>query len=457
MKRDSIDFANEPVGRLFRQLLLPTLAGMISIAVLNVTDGAFLGRGVGSNGIAAVNIAAPIFTFITGFGLMFGAGCSVVASIHLSKGNSKAADINVTQAYLATIVVSTIFALLILTNLEGTARLFGSNDVLLHDVSNYLKWIALTIPLNMIGLVGEFVIRLDGSPKFAMTCTVTAAISNIFLDWLFIFPCGWGVEGAARATGISFAISGVMVIVYMLFFTKTFHLYRLKMSLKSLALTLRNVWYQVKLGFSNFLAETAVSCSIIVGNYIFIKYLGENGVAAFSVACYCIPTAFMLANAITQASQPILSFAYGTGNPHRLRKTRNLALTSALVAGVAGFAILGLGARPVTAIFLKSTEAAFGLSVAGLPWFSVSSVFICLNVVAIGYLQSIERAGEATVFTLLRGFIFIIPAYILLPKAFGTVGMWIALPVSEALTTLLLAIWLIALRIRKQGLARLLL
>lgn len=438
MKRDSIDFANEPVGSLFRQLLFPTLAGMLSIVVLNITDGAFVGHGVGSNGLAAINIAAPIFTFITGIGLMLGSGCSIVASIHLSKGNHKAADINVTQAFLAAIVIATIMSALILTNLEKTIRLFGSNDVLLPTAMAYLKWIAMFIPLNMLGVVGEFIIRLDGSPKYSMTCTVVAAGLNIFLDWLFIFPFGWGVEGAGLATGISFAVSGILVIIYMVFCPRTLHLYRLKTSLKSLRLSLRNVGYQVRLGFSSLLAEAAVSCFVIVGNYIFIKYLGETGVAAFSVACYCIPTAFMFANSITQSAQPIISFAYGISDWQRMKKARNVSVRAALLIGVAGFALLCFGAGPITRIFLSPEEEAFRLCTHGMPLFSVASVFICFNVVLIGYFQSIARPVRATVFTLLRGFLFVIPCFILLPKVFGVPGIWLALPLSEALTTVLI-------------------
>ena len=438
MKRDSIDFANEPVGSLFRQLLFPTLAGMLSIVILNITDGAFVGHGVGSNGLASINIAAPIFTFITGIGLMFGSGCSIVSSIHLSKGNRKAADINVTQAYSAALLVAVLMSVLILTNLETTIRLFGSNDVLLPTSMAYLKWIAIFIPLNMLGVVGEFIIRLDGSPKYSMACTVVAAGLNIFLDWLFIFPLGWGVQGAGLATGISFAVSGVMVAVYMLFFSKTLHLYRLKTSWKSLRLSLRNIGYQVRMGFSSLLAEAAVSCFVIVGNIIFIKYLGETGVAAFSVACYCIPTAFMFANSITQSSQPIISFAYGTGDRARMKKARNVSVLAALLIGFMGFALLGLGAAPITTVFISRGEEAFDLCTRGIPLFSVSSVFICLNVVLIGYFQSIEQAGRATVFTLLRGFLFVIPCFVLLPKVLGVPGIWLALPLSEILTTLLI-------------------
>ena len=103
--RDSLDFSKEPVGRLFRKMFLPTLIGMVSMVVLNITDGAFVGHGVGSDALAAVNIVAPLYMIVSGIGLMFGIGGSVVASIHLSKGNVKAANINLTQSVMASVAV----------------------------------------------------------------------------------------------------------------------------------------------------------------------------------------------------------------------------------------------------------------------------------------------------------------------------------------------------------------
>ena len=436
MGDSKLDFAGEPVGRLFRLMLFPTVAGMLSIVILNVTDGAFVGHGVGSDGLASVNIAAPIFTFITGLGLMFGSGCSVLASVHLSSGNVRAAGANVTHVVLAALIASLLLSGLILTNLEGTARLFGSNEELLSDVCSYIKWIVIFLPLNLLGIVGEFVIRLDGSPRYAMFCTIFAAGLNIFLDWLFIFPFGWGVEGAAMATGISFAASGILSLVYLLFLSGSLHF----CAPSGFREAVSNVCAQMRLGFSSLLAEAAVSCSVIVGNIVFMDWLGSAGVAAYSVACYCIPTAFMLANAIAQSSQPIISFAYAEGNLVRQKQARNIAVMAGLIAGLAGFAVLCFLAEPITSVFLAEDEAGYRLCVAGLPFFSAASVFICLNVVTIGYIQSIEQAGKATFYTLLRGFIFVIPSYLFLPKILGVKGIWLALPVAEMLTGMLILV-----------------
>lgn len=439
-KRDTIDFANEPVGRLFRKMIGPTLVSMISLVILNLTDGAFVGHGAGSDALAAINIAAPIFNLLAGVGIMFGIGSSVVASIHLSQKNVKAACINITQALIGAVTLTIIISALMLSNLAGTCRLFGSNDALIPLASSYLKWIAISEPLIMLHMVGGFIVRLDGSPKFAMVTSLVGTVLNIFLDWLFIFPFGWGLEGAAMATSLSFSISGLMVLAYLVFTPQALHLYRLRLTWKSIWLTLRNLGYQTKMGFSAMLGEVAVSGAIITGNYVFIHYLGEAGVAAYSVACYCFPVIFMMANAIVQSGQPIVSFAYGTGNVKRLAETRRLMLRWALTAGIAVSAGMFLCAEYITDIFLLPTEPAYTICLAGLPYFGLGVLFVTLNIVLIGYMQSVEQPLRATVFTLMRGFIIVIPTFVLLPLATGNTGMWLAIPVAEVLTLVFISL-----------------
>ena len=438
--RDAIDFANEPVGRLFRKMIVPTLVSMVSMVILNLTVGAFIGHGAGSDALAAINIAAPIFNLLAGVGIMFGIGCSVVASIHLAQGNVKSAHINITQALIGALGITVIICGLMLSDLSNTCRLFGSNEALIPLASSYLKGIAACEPLFMLHMVGNFIVRLDGSPKFAMATSIVGTVLNIFLDWLFIFPFGWGLEGAAIATSISFSIAGLMVLGYLLFASKTLHLYRLRMTMKSLMLTLRNLGYQTKMGFSAMLGEVAVSGAIITGNYVFIHYQGEAGVAAYSVACYCFPMIFMMANAIVQSGQPIVSFAYGAGNHTRLIESRSMMLRWAVTTGAMVSVGMYFCSDYITLLFLDVTEPAYALCIGGLPYFGLGVLFLTLNIVLIGFMQSIEQPYRATIFTLLRGFVIVIPTFIILPQLIGNAGMWLAIPTAELITLLLIII-----------------
>lgn len=432
--RDSIDFANEPVGQLFRKMLWPTLISMISIVVLNIADGAFLGHGAGSEALAGINIAAPIFNIMMGIGIMFGIGGSIVASIHLSRGQLKAANINITQAIIGSVAIAVILSALILTNLPATCRLFGSNEELIPLASSYLKWVAIADPIIMMEMVCRFIIRIDGSPKFAMICSVGASALNIILDYVAIFILGWGLEGAAIATSISFALSGIAQISYMIWFTKVLSLYKLKLTLKSFQLTVRNLGYQIKMGFSAMVGELAVSGSMIIGNYVFIHYLGETGVAAYSVACYSIPFIFLMANGIAQAGQPIVSYAYGAYNAQRLHESYRLMIRWAIITGTALSALMFFMAPYVTMIFIEEGDPAFQISADGLPYYGLGILVITLNIVLIGYMQSVEQSTRASIYSILRGFVIVIPCFILLPQMIGQIGMWLAIPVAEAIT-----------------------
>lgn len=432
--RDNIDFGKEPVGKLFRKMFLPTLVAMVSMVVLNITDGAFVGHGVGSDALAAVNIIAPLFMVMGGIGLMFGIGGSVVASIHLSKGKTKAANINITQSMIAGFVIGALLTVLMLTHQRETCRLFGSSEALMPLANSYLVWIVGLMPFCILANVGMFMVRLDGAPRLAMWLNLIAAGMNIFGDWFLIFPMNMGLEGAAIATSCSFGLEGVVVLIYLLFFSKTIRMYRLKVSVKSLMLSLRNIGYQIRVGGSAFLGEIAISAIIIIGNYQFMRYLGEDGVAAFSVGCYMTPICFMFGNAIVQSSQPIISFAHGQGNHHRIVSAMRIDIITAVLCGIGGMVFVWLASEWVSSTFLPNGCKAWELCNHGLPIFGISFLFVIINLTLIGYYQSTEKSTLATVFTFLRGVFFMLPSFILMPIWLGTDGLWLSQCVSEIAT-----------------------
>lgn len=438
--RDAIDFANEPIGKLFRKMFLPTLVSMVSMVVLNITDGAFVGHGVGSDALAAVNIVAPLFLIVSGLGLMLGIGSSVVASVHLSKGNVKAASINLTQGLVFGALLGLVLGVLVYIYQEELCVLFGCSESLIPLACSYMKWIAMLTPFNMIGMIGMFTVRLDGSPRFAMAINCSMAILNIVLDYILIYHTNLGLEGAAIATSVSFTLGNIPLLWYLLYKVQSVYLYKIKVSSTSLRLSLRNIIYQMRIGVSALMGEIAVAVVIIAGNYVFMRYLGEDGVAAYSVGCYCLPIVFMMGNAIVQSVQPILSFAYGVGDEQRIYKARQIAVKTALVSGVLGMAIMWIGAGVISNTFLDSGCRAYDLCCQGLPYFSPAFLVVAINIVMIGFFQSIEATRDANVFTALRGFILSIPCFVLMPELLGVPGLWLALPVAEAVTLILMAV-----------------
>lgn len=439
LDRDKLDFGNGRIGLLFRKLFFPTLVGMLFNSALTVIDGIFVGQGVGAEGIAAVNIVAPLYMVIIGIALMLGIGASVVASIRLSENNAKAANIILTQAFLSGLIIVAPVALSCLFIPEKIVGLLGCTPLLESNAVDYLVWLVPCFFFLFFQCVGLMLIRLDGSPKYVMWVQVIAAVLNIVLDWYYIFPLGMGVKGAAIATSIAGIVGGLLVLGYFFFFSSTLHFYRLRMTLTSLLLSVRNVGYMMKIGFAMFLTEIAVCVMMVTGNYTFAAMYGESGVAAFAIACYLFPLVFSINNSVAQSAQPIISFNYGAHNPGRVGAALKMSVSTALICGCSAAILVAAGAGLITRSFLSPDEPAYTLAVKGLPLFALSSPFFALNIAFIGYYQSIEKALAPTIYTLLRGVIFLVPCFLLLPRLLGGTGLWLAIPAAELLTFAVIA------------------
>lgn len=449
MERDAIDLGTLNVFRLFRRYFVPTLLGMLGMSAVTAIDGIFIGHGVGADGIAAVNICIPLLMLFTGIGLMMGAGASVVASVQLAKGNNKAARLNVTQALLAVTVFAVVLSAIILLFPEPVARLLGASDVLLPDVKAYLYWFVPSLTFQMWITVSLFVIRLDGAPRLAMMCSLLSAVVNLVLDYIFIFPCGWGIAGAAAASSVSIILGGTVAIVYLLGYADRLRLYMPKWSRKSLRLSLRNLAWQCRIGSSALLGEATLAVLMFVGNLTFMRWLGEEGVGAFGIACYYLPFIFMVGNAIAQSAQPIVSYNFGLGDRLRVKSAVRIALLTAVACGLFVTLVFSLCPSLLVGLFLRLDDAAARIAVEGFPWFSAGFVFFVLNITVVGCFQSVERVRPAVLFALLRGFVFLVPAFLVLPYVLDVRGIWLALSVSELATTVAILIYCFAGRGRK--------
>lgn len=283
--RDGLNFGEMHVPRLFRKLFIPTLLGLLAGVLLTLADGIAVGRGVGSDALAAVNVAAPVYMITTGLALMFGSGVSIVASTHLAKGNRKVANINVTQAFLVPTLI--MLAVVIILNLFPSifCILLGGSEKLFPYVKEYWQYVSPALVMLVILTTGLFVARIDGAPNFGMMVNVIVAIINIILDYLLVFPLDMGIKGAALATSAATTTGAVAMLWYFTRHSRILRLYRIKLSQTSLRLTRRNCNYMVKLGMPTFVAETAMTC-------IFHVYEPTSGRWCGSLQCclLSIPT-----------------------------------------------------------------------------------------------------------------------------------------------------------------------
>ena len=450
MQRDSLDFKSMSVGKLFTKLLVPTIMGMAASALFTVVDGIFVGNGIGSDAMAAVNISAPIFMIITGVGLMFGMGGGILTSINLSQGKKKVANINFTQSVIALVFISLVMTLLLTIFPHKIATLFGSDEYLMDMVVEYLFWFSISLPFTVLVVALPFFIRLT-NPKISMWAMLAATVVNIILDYLFIFVFKWGLFGAAIATDIGEFVGAAIMIIYLFRHSIAIRFVWLKLSVKSLLLTLRNVGYMIKLGFSVFLSEITISVMIISGNYVFMDYMGADGVAAYSVICYLFPIIFMVFNATVQSAQPIISYNYGCGQMKRSDNALRLSMLFTLAFAFSIMLLFICFTRSIVTLFIPDTaSAAWGYAVAGLPLFANDYLFFGINIIKIGYYTSIERLRRAISLTVLRGILPVV-FFFTLPLLLDVNGIWLAVAAGDITTTVVIVILLIVDKVSRNG------
>lgn len=425
---------------MFVKLFVPTLLGLVSSALLEMVDGIFVGKGVGSDALASVNVAAPVFLLSTAVALMFATGVSIAAAVFLSDGKKRQAGVYITQAFLVSASALALLSVVILLFPSQLCWLFGGTDELEPYVVAYLRGVGPVPVLTAVMLVGLFVIRLDGAPAYAMMCYVVSSLLNILLDWLFVFPLRMGILGAAIATDISMAAAAAGILFYMLFMSRSVRLCKPVLTAATLRLAWRNVVEIARLGMSTFIGESALVCMLVVGNFRFVDYLGEDGVAAYGVACYLMPLVMMVGGAIAQSSLPIVSYNYGLKKLDRINKVFRLTVGLAIVLAVVITAVFALETDALMSLFLHSDTLAYDIGCKGFPYFTLGFLFFTLNIVFIGLYQSIERAARANMWMLLRGVVVVIPSFVFLPMLIGEKGLWLAIPLSEFATFVVIVV-----------------
>ncbi|MDE6390793.1 MAG: polysaccharide biosynthesis C-terminal domain-containing protein, partial [Duncaniella sp.] len=248
----------------------PTLLGMVSMCFVTMADGIFVGRFVGPAGVAAVNIVWAPMMLLIGLGLMLGIGCSVVASIRLAHGETERARKAVTQALATATLASALAVAAMMASPTATCRLLGSSDALMSLCIEYLLWMSPALVLNLWSIIGLFIVRLDGSPRYAMWCNVLPGLINIVLDFVFVYLMDMGLRGAALATSAAIATGACMAMWYLGAMASKLRLKHLPLNGDALRDTWRNVLYQMRIGISAFLGEATMAMLMFIGNRMFM-------------------------------------------------------------------------------------------------------------------------------------------------------------------------------------------
>ena len=405
--------------------------GMLGLSCYILADTFFISRGMGANGLTALNLAIPVYSFIHGSGLMLGMGGAIKYAIFRSQGRTEKTDGVFSVTVKAGVLAAVVFLLLGVFGSGALTGMLGADAEVFDMTNTYLRVILVFAPAFILNEILLCFVRNDGAPQLAMTAMVMGSLSNIVLDYLFIFPMKMGIFGAAVATGASPLISMGILSGHWL---KKRNGFRFRWGDRAFSM-LPSI---LSLGFPSLITELSSGVVIIVFNVILLGLLGNVGVAAYGVIANLSLVVMAVFTGIAQGVQPIISQAYGYGDRGKMKYVLGCAIW--MMGLLAGGIYVGIffGADAVTAVFNSENNWQLQqIARDGLKLYFTAAGFAGVNIIISMYFASTERAIPAHVLSMFRGLVVIVPMAFVLAKLWGVTGVWLAFPVTEVLMAVL--------------------
>lgn len=434
MQRNPLESSR--MGRVFARYALPSVIGMVVSSLYTVVDGIFVGRGVGELALGSVNIVYPFIMLQIALAMLVAVGGANHYSIACGRGENEQANAYFTQSVGLLVGISLVINLLSMIFSAPVARMLGADNVLLADAQAYLRWMALFGVIYMPGLGISIFVRNDGAPGREMLGTICGAVANIFLDWLFIMPLGWGIEGAAVASGIGQMIS---VAIYMTHFLDKKRRLRLRLPRFRWA-DIRRIVYN---GVSSFLMEFSQSVITLSFNWVLMLRMGALGVSAYSIVMYVCSIFNMVLIGVVQGAQPIISYNHGKGNRANEEKIYRLGIATNLTATLLFYGVVWLFGRQLAGIFIPGNESVAAMANRMMRLYFLGFFPIGVSLMNLLFFQSTQRESRSIVIAVLRCIGFVQLALLVLPNLLGETGIYLSLPVGE-LCNMAVSVWLIA-------------
>ena len=416
----------------FREFLHYTLLnilGMIGLSCYILADTFFVSKGLGVNGLASLNIAIPAYSFISGTGLMLGIGGATRFSIFSSRNQRTDTTRIFTETLLTGITFSIIFVILGLFFTEPIAYLLGADNETFEMTFTYIRILFLFAPAFILNNMLNNFVRNDGSPKISMLAMLIGSLTNIVLDYVFIFPFKLGIFGAAIATGIA-PLVGIAILSTHIFSEKC----NLKFQLEKLRI--KEIAFTIALGLPSLVTEIASGVVMIIFNLLLLRLEGNIGVAAYGIIANIALVIIAIYNGIGQGMQPLLSRFYGSADKIGLKSVFRYGIVTELFISLLIYMILFQFAAPITSIFNSEQNPLLQvIAEQGLKIYFLAIPFAGTNIILATYFTSNERALPAQIVSILRGLILIIPIAFLTAELAGTIGLWCSYPLTEVLVT----------------------
>lgn len=407
----------------FRRYAAPGVLGMIGISCYILADTFFVAKGTGSLGLAALNIAIPAYNLMNGLGLMVGVGGATHYSLCRAQGDAVEADRTFTHTLLLGLCIALLFVLTGTFGVVPLSRLLGANAETLDMTAVYLRLLLCFAPFFVTNNIMIAFVRNDGEPGRAMAGMIAGSLFNIVFDWVFIFPCGLGMFGAALATGASPLVSLLVLSGHLRRPSRGFHLRRERLRPRLLPRICAP-------GLSSLVSELASGITLLLINLVLLRIAGNTAVAAYGVIANLALVESAIFTGLSTGVQPLISRSAEADRRRLLRWT----VTTALAISALMYVLVFVFASPITAVFNSEHDPALAAcAVPGLRIYFAGFLAACINIIAAAYFSAAGQASRGFIISLVRSIIAIPPVLFALSALLGVTGVWLTFPAVEAL------------------------
>ena len=411
----------------FFKYVSQNIFGLLGTSCYILADTYFIAQAAGTDGVTLLNLCLPIYNLIFAFGSMIGLGAATRYAILRAQGDARAQRY-FSNAIFSVCILAVPFMLVGIFRPDGLLRLMGGDADIVALGMNYARIFLMFTPFFMCNYVVASFVRNDGDPSLAMVATLSGSLFNVVFDYIFIFPMGLGLPGAALATAISPILSIAVCSAHFIKKSNTITFVRKAPSVRLLA-------QSCQLGISGFVGELSSGVTTTVFNFLLLRLAGNVAVAAYGVVANFALVATAIFNGVAQGAQPLVSQCYGKNEMAGARKLLLLGCGTALGLAALLYGVVFGYTDALTALFNSENSALMAeFAHSGMRIYFVGYFFAGCNIVAAGYLGAVNRPAEASITSLCRGMVAIVVCSLVLSALLGMNGVWAAFPVSEAIT-----------------------
>ena len=427
----------ERIGKLLTQYAIPAIIAMTASSLYNMADSIFIGHGVGPLAISGLALTFPLMNLAAAFGSLVGVGASTLVSVKLGQKDYEGANRVLGNVLVLNVLLGVAFTFVFLFLLDPILYFFGASEDTISYARDYMQIILYGNVVTHMYLGLNAVLRSSGFPKLAMYATLASVVINCILNPIFIFGFGWGIKGSAWATVISQVISLTGQMIHFSRPTQLLHfkkgIYKLKKEI------VKGILY---IGMSPFLMNLCSCLIVILINRGLKEYGGDMAIGAYGIVNRIIFLFVMIIMGFNQGMQPIAGYNFGARLYPRVTEVTKLTMKWAIGVATTGFLLCQLFPTLIVNMFTTDDElvkaAVFGLHIV----FAVFPI-VGFQMVATNFFLSIGMSKKAIFLSLTRQLLFLIPCLIILPRFFGTLGVWISMPVADTIATVVTAIVLV--------------